>query len=568
MKTLTKLIMPALVLVFINYTIEAQTVVATEVFNNPDYIYEGSSRSSNGQYVTVTVDYNSEESAVIKLLERQSDGTYNSLLEYDNFIPDGGTHDIRVNNTPVSNNRIMYNDYMQGWVGDNILCIFEKILTNGSNVRIFEYRNGSSWNHKNINGDLYIFFVVGADFDPGTLGGLPNLNEGWYLIKIDGTTDQYVWSSPVNDFIWASDVEIMIKPGDNDHIYLTRADGSLVKFSRSTGANIGTVKEGNEGDKYKFDEDGNLHRLVSSEHSLIIYDENDNYNSILYETDWSQWNLWNTGMRDWKIIDGLFYGINSTQILHLDKKLIHGYINHRNPYISNYVEGSVISWVNNDGTYGYIGSKNNVINILTVTEEPEDESLIPSLNDSDDDIVAVIDGQTYDGENWNESYHQSTIVFKDGTLPSIGETPDEDWINAAPGTHLMVLFPIELDPRGNNLMFRGAYRVDGTAEHDIHLKVILKEESDVVLAVNDVDNIDISIYPNPARDFINISSSSNIESVVVYDVAGRVIIEIDTMTPSHRINKSKLNISNLNSGIYFVKISGNFGVVVERFVKE
>ena len=71
------------------------------------------------------------------------------------------------------------------------------------------------------------------------------------------------------------------------------------------------------------------------------------------------------------------------------------------------------------------------------------------------------------------------------------------------------------------------------------------------------------IYPNPANDRLYIEAESEIEEIVIYDVYGRHQV---TETPSHR-DMTSVNVSNLNTGIYFVKINTVNGETVKRFIK-
>ena len=72
----------------------------------------------------------------------------------------------------------------------------------------------------------------------------------------------------------------------------------------------------------------------------------------------------------------------------------------------------------------------------------------------------------------------------------------------------------------------------------------------------------VKIYPNPTNGIININSNFNIKSIELYDVQGRILeksFENNTTTT--------LNLSNRQSGIYFVKITSDKGSKVEKVVK-
>ena len=68
---------------------------------------------------------------------------------------------------------------------------------------------------------------------------------------------------------------------------------------------------------------------------------------------------------------------------------------------------------------------------------------------------------------------------------------------------------------------------------------------------------DIAVYPNPANDFIivGVNDDSSAQSVDIYDVTGQLMIS----STDHEIN-----VSELESGIYFVNILTNNGVVTKK----
>lgn len=68
--------------------------------------------------------------------------------------------------------------------------------------------------------------------------------------------------------------------------------------------------------------------------------------------------------------------------------------------------------------------------------------------------------------------------------------------------------------------------------------------------INDVSDITFSVFPNPTTDFLNISTSDNIESVKVFDMNGRLVIS-DTYNTSN----VKLDVMNLTNGYYTVLVN-------------
>ena len=90
------------------------------------------------------------------------------------------------------------------------------------------------------------------------------------------------------------------------------------------------------------------------------------------------------------------------------------------------------------------------------------------------------------------------------------------------------------------------------------------EDYQDITGIEDNFTNNVSIYPNPVKDRLYIETESEIEEVIVYDIFGRHQV---TETPSHQ-EMISIDISNLNSGVYFVKINTTNGNIVKRFVKE
>ena len=81
--------------------------------------------------------------------------------------------------------------------------------------------------------------------------------------------------------------------------------------------------------------------------------------------------------------------------------------------------------------------------------------------------------------------------------------------------------------------------------------------------INDNLMADFNVYPNPVKDRLYIETSTQIQSIEVYDVYGRLQV---TKTPSHQGDLS-VDVSDLNSGIYFVKVKTEEGNIVKRIIK-
>ena len=74
----------------------------------------------------------------------------------------------------------------------------------------------------------------------------------------------------------------------------------------------------------------------------------------------------------------------------------------------------------------------------------------------------------------------------------------------------------------------------------------------------------INMYPNPVNDKLYIEAEMEVEEVVVYDIYGRPQDHKTTRLQGNLV----VDVANLNSGIYFVKVVTENGETVRRFVKK
>ncbi len=83
------------------------------------------------------------------------------------------------------------------------------------------------------------------------------------------------------------------------------------------------------------------------------------------------------------------------------------------------------------------------------------------------------------------------------------------------------------------------------------------------LAVNDNSLNNVTLFPNPVGDLLNLRSSVPIESVTIYNMLGQRLLyrNVDVMN-------TQLDISNLASGQYLIKTSLNGQTDTHRFVKQ
>ncbi|GGB71775.1 hypothetical protein GCM10007424_09700 [Flavobacterium suaedae] len=73
----------------------------------------------------------------------------------------------------------------------------------------------------------------------------------------------------------------------------------------------------------------------------------------------------------------------------------------------------------------------------------------------------------------------------------------------------------------------------------------------------------VKLYPNPAKNKVQVSADTQINTIEVFDIQGRLLYSIPAGSSEHEIDMSKRS-----SGIYFVRIITEFGSTVEKLVIE
>ncbi|MFT7073939.1 T9SS type A sorting domain-containing protein [Patiriisocius sp. Uisw_017] len=91
---------------------------------------------------------------------------------------------------------------------------------------------------------------------------------------------------------------------------------------------------------------------------------------------------------------------------------------------------------------------------------------------------------------------------------------------------------------------------------------ILNLVVDMALGVNDVALSQVSIFPNPAQNVINVNvpGSIEIERVAMYDLLGK--------RANVSISNGQVNVSELASGVYLMKIETSVGTITEKVIKQ
>ncbi len=128
-----------------------------------------------------------------------------------------------------------------------------------------------------------------------------------------------------------------------------------------------------------------------------------------------------------------------------------------------------------------------------------------------------------------------------------------------------VAFKIKTKP---TLVLGNTFSNTASIYFDYNFPIITNTATTTVqaLATQDFEfNNYFTLYPNPAKNVLNISTKSTIEvhSMTIYNLLGQVILAIPNAQ-----NMNTIDVSSLKTGNYFLKITSDKGSATEKFMKE
>lgn len=96
-------------------------------------------------------------------------------------------------------------------------------------------------------------------------------------------------------------------------------------------------------------------------------------------------------------------------------------------------------------------------------------------------------------------------------------------------------------------------------------QVVLANKSSASLSISDAQKIDFTMYPNPGKDILNIDLPVISEKVTVafYDQIGKLAYSQNLST-----NSKTVNVKDLATGIYIVKVIADDKIGTQKFIKK
>lgn len=107
------------------------------------------------------------------------------------------------------------------------------------------------------------------------------------------------------------------------------------------------------------------------------------------------------------------------------------------------------------------------------------------------------------------------------------------------------------------------YTVTGLGHYSFDEYKIIPRNADDITIISSATELEngISLYPNPAVNFINIRTSVKLDKLEISDISGKIVYE-------QAGEQNQVNVSKLNQGIYFVKVYAKDKVHTMKFIKQ
>lgn len=118
-----------------------------------------------------------------------------------------------------------------------------------------------------------------------------------------------------------------------------------------------------------------------------------------------------------------------------------------------------------------------------------------------------------------------------------------------------------LDPTTNEL-FTTHFKFINTENREEYLELDTYALNGHLLTTSteDLDQQEISLFPNPVQDYITIKCEKKIKNIDIINEVGSIIQTIQG-------NQKQISLAHLNRGMYFAKITTNEGIFQNRFLK-
>jgi len=254
---------------------------------------------------------------------------------------------------------------------------------------------------------------------------------------------------------------------------------------------------------------GGAEMLLNSQKTKVRYSEISSYNG----TDWFPLNKWKL---TWRIDDG------------------------------NNNQDNRFGWKTESGKYlvSVCGHEDDILNARREVNSTFDITSILSVSTDTLTIEALVNStKTFDitsNISWTVASNQTWLTVS----------------NLSGSENATITLTATANPNTTERV--ATVTVSGTGVTALTITVIQEAGA---TGISKIVSINIKVYPNPANNILFIDFSTKNLNVTVFDLSGTMLI-------NKQITDKQIDISNLATGIYTIKIANDSGIVTQKFVKQ
>ena len=240
--------------------------------------------------------------------------------------------------------------------------------------------------------------------------------------------------------------------------------------------------------------------------------------------------------------------------------------------------GSTIFGTLSGGLFGWQLSISSTGNILAVGSYSSNEVMVFEFINGNWSQV----GNTIQGENPGDDLGFSVDISDDGTIVTAGarfftngsrigrvyvfQNQAGSWVQV--GSSIQGEsngdqngFSLSMSGNGSRISI-GAIHNDSNGTDTGQVRVFENN----ILNIKDTfnDNNYITIYPNPVKEYLTISSDENIQNYTVISIDGKILNKKNDIN----LNNFRINMEGLSSGIYMLSLENSTKKTLYKFIKE
>jgi len=175
-------------------------------------------------------------------------------------------------------------------------------------------------------------------------------------------------------------------------------------------------------------------------------------------------------------------------------------------------------------------------------------------------------------ETWNFTTDESTtdkFDFESVALHELGHGHQLDHVIDAGSDvmHFVLFNGQDIRVLGtNNMLGANDVQTRSTSSGTCGISAMTNYSGDCGLNINTVTELNnqITLFPNPANKKLYIKSSfDNLDQIIIYDVSGRLILDVDV---SNTLGTKTINLENTSKGMYFVNIYSENSFVTKKLI--